>query len=240
MDLLAARKASQLAPVTSHFYCSVCQCYHQDTLGRTDHQNWEFRDSEELRRHAEQWKTASTSKDQEDIFTTYGTRWSEMWRLPYWNPTRQLVVDTMHCVLEGVAHHHFRFVLGLTSASAASKPEAVRAFSHRFTQVDPGDLPLPDDMSVKEVKSLASIHRMLTAPLAGIDNGGDVINQAEFDASIVNLSKRLSNKNTKPLRFIARDVNCLPPSSGRIYKKHWVDALVSWVCTYQLQCITIF
>jgi hypothetical protein len=39
MDLVAARKTSQLAPVTSHFYCSVCQCYHQDTLGRTDHQN---------------------------------------------------------------------------------------------------------------------------------------------------------------------------------------------------------
>ena len=38
MDLLAARKTSQLAPVTSHFYCSVCQYHHLDTLGRTDHE----------------------------------------------------------------------------------------------------------------------------------------------------------------------------------------------------------
>ena len=49
MDLLAARKAAQLSPVTSHFYCSVCQCYHLDTLGRTDHEEWQFRDSAELR-----------------------------------------------------------------------------------------------------------------------------------------------------------------------------------------------
>ena len=38
IDLLAAHKTSQLAPVTSHFYCSVCQCHHLDTLGRTDHE----------------------------------------------------------------------------------------------------------------------------------------------------------------------------------------------------------
>ena len=232
MDLLAARKASQLAPVTSHFYCSVCQCYHLDTLGRTDHQNWEFRNSEELRRHAERWKVASTSKDQDAIFTAHGTRWSEMWRLPYWNPTRQLVVDAMHCVLEGVAHHHFRVVLGLTSTSAASKPETAQAFSHRFTLVDPEDLPLPNDMSEKEAKSLCAIHRLLTAPLAGVDNDGTVIDQGAFDAGIATLSTHLSNRNTKPLSFVAHDINCAPSRPGRIYKKHWVDALISWVCSY--------
>jgi hypothetical protein len=157
-----------------------------------------------------------------------------MWRLPYWNPTRQLVVDAMHCVLEGVTHHHFRIALGLTSVSAASKPEVVRAFSHRFTKVDSEQLPLPDDMSVKEAKSLTGIHSLLTAALAGVDDDGNVIDQEEFDASIASFSKRLSNKNMKPLRFVARDVNCAPTSLGRIYKKQWVDALVSWVCLYLL------
>jgi hypothetical protein len=237
MDLLAARKASQLAPVTSHFYCSVCQCHHLSTLGRTDHEQWEFRDFKEMRHHAERWRDASTSKEQDEIFTSHGTRWSEMWRLPYWNPTRQLVVDTMHCVLEGVAHHHFRVVLGLTSVSAASKPEAPRAFSYPFTKVDSEVIPLPDDMSAKEAKSLAGIHRLLMAPLAGIGDDGCVIDQVEFDASVHDLTKRLSNKNTKPLQFVAHDVKCVPLSSGRIYKKSWVDALISWVCSHQLQHI---
>ncbi|KAK6988825.1 quinon protein alcohol dehydrogenase-like superfamily, partial [Favolaschia claudopus] len=36
----------------------------------------------------------------------HGVRWSEMWRLPYWNPSRMLVIDAMHCILEGLVHYH--------------------------------------------------------------------------------------------------------------------------------------
>ena len=238
MDLLAARKASQLAPVTSHFYCSVCQCYHLDTLGRTDHEKWELRDREALRQHAEEWKNASTLKDQEDIFKSHGTRWSEMWRLPYWDPTRQLVVDAMHCILEGVAHHHFRIVLGLTDIFAASKPEVAQAFTHRFTKVDPEDTPLPDEMTVKEAKTINSIHALLTAPLAGLDNNGHIIDHAEYDASVQGLSKRLSNRNTKPLKFVALDVGVVPRDSPRIYKNEWVNGLVSWVSYFAASYLT--
>jgi len=56
---------------------------------------------------------------------------------------------------------------------------------------------LPDDMSVKEAKSLAGIHSLLTAALAGVNNDSDVIDQEEFDTSVANLSKRLSNKNIR-------------------------------------------
>jgi hypothetical protein len=178
-------------------------------------------------------------EEQDRIFTSYGTRWSEMWRLPYWDPTRQLVVDAMHCVLEGVTHHHFRIALGLTNASAASKPETVRAFSHRFTHIDPAELPLPDNMTTKEAKSLAGIHKLLMAPLAGIGDDGQVIDQSAFDNSVDDLSKWLSNRNTKPLRLVALDVNCAPPSSRRIYKKHWVKVLVEWVSSHRLQNISL-
>ena len=123
IDLLAACKTSQLAPVTSYFYCSICQCHHLDTLGRTDYEKWELHDSKELQQHVEKWKNPSTLKDQEDIFKSHGIHWSEMWHLPYWDPTHQLVVNTMHCILEGIAQHHFCVVLGLTDISAANKPE---------------------------------------------------------------------------------------------------------------------
>jgi hypothetical protein len=128
-------------------------------------------------------------EEQEKIFTTHGTRWSGMWRLPYWNPTRQLVVDAMHCILEGVAHNHFCVILGLTNASTTSKPEAVQAFSHRFTHIDPEYHPLPDNMSVKEAKSLSGIHRILMAPLAGLGDDVRVQDKGEFDASVTDLSK---------------------------------------------------
>lgn len=240
MDLLAARKASQLAPVTSHFYCSVCQCHHLDTLGRTDHERWELRDSETLRQHAEEWRDASTSKEQENIFQSHGVRWSEMWRLPYWDPTHQLVVDAMHCILEGIAHHHFRTVLGLTSASAASNPEITQAFTHAFTKVDPDNIPLPDEMTVKEAKSVNGIHALLTAPLAGLDDDGCVIDHAEHTASVQSLSKRLSNRNIKPLKFVALDISVVPRDSRKTYKNEWVKGLVSWVRSLTTFCLTIF
>ena len=62
------------------------------------------------------------------------------------------------------AHHHFHVVLGLTSVSAASKPEAQWEFSHQFTTIDLEDGPLPHNMSAKEAKSVASIHMLLMAP----------------------------------------------------------------------------
>lgn len=83
MDLLATRHTSQLAPVTSHHFCTVWQCYHISNLNRTDHANWREQDNDALRKHAEEWRDASSSKDQKTIFTNYGTRWSVLWKLPY-------------------------------------------------------------------------------------------------------------------------------------------------------------
>ena len=39
---------------------------------------------------------------QDRIFKDSGVRWSELWRLPYWDPTQQLVMDSMHCIFEGL------------------------------------------------------------------------------------------------------------------------------------------
>jgi hypothetical protein len=239
MDLPAARHASQLASYSSHFYCSVCQCFHQSTLGRTDHDQWKIRDYKELRRAAEQWRDASSSAVREEIFKTCGTRWSEFWRLSYWNLTRQLVVDAMHCILEGHAQHHFRVVLGLTSLSAATSLPAEKAFSHKFQEISTDDKAsvFPDGMTLKEAKQVASIHTLLTACLEGVNGDGDVIDEEDFNQSWQNLSKRLSSKNIKPLQFVCRDLKCPPEpkphprataSYGRLYKNDWVGALLQW------------
>ncbi|KAJ7752230.1 hypothetical protein DFH07DRAFT_960666 [Mycena maculata] len=44
-------------------------------------------------------------KEREAIFKKHGVPWSEMWQLPYWNPTQMLVIDTMHCIPEGLVMH---------------------------------------------------------------------------------------------------------------------------------------
>jgi Transposase family tnp2 len=218
MDLPAARKTSGLAGHSSHFYCTVCQCFHQSTLARTDFENWVKRDILLLRTQAEAWKNATTAAEQDKIFVKYGTRWSELWRLPYWDPSRQLVVDSMHCILEGLAHIHFREVLGLTTASASTPLPVVKAFTHNFTAADPHD----PSMTAKEIKQVEEIHGLLTAPA---EDGHD---------NWKSLKVKLLRKNTKPIVFVCENLGIQPlkPPQLRLLKADWVKALVEWVSRF--------
>ena len=213
MDLPAARKSAGLAAASSHFYCSVCQCFHQSTLSRTDCENWNRRDPASLRKHAEEWRDASTSAEREKIFTKYGTRWSELWWLPYWDPSRQLVVDAMHCILEGLAHIHFREFLGLTTVSASTPLPLVKAFTHHFQPA----VQEQSDMTPKEIKQVAEIHQLLTAAVDNEDNWED-------------LKTKLHRKNQKPIIFVCNDLQIQPSKfPRRCYKSDWVECLVTWV-----------
>jgi len=232
MDSLAARHAAQLGSVTMDLHCSVCASRGKATLGSTDCEDWKLRDAAVLREQAEKWKNATSVREQEDIFNQYGTRWSELWRLSYWKPTHQLVIDYMHCQLEGNAHNHFRNVLGLTMGSAHTKLETIPAFRHPFEKVDTRVPPLPDNMTEKEGKQVASIHALLTAPIEGVNEDGEVVDQTAFEDSWTDLSAKLLRKNMKPLEFVCRDLNSMPtnPYGGsKIYKKSFVNQLESWV-----------
>ncbi|KAG2067678.1 hypothetical protein BDR04DRAFT_1026695, partial [Suillus decipiens] len=47
-NLPAAYHIASMAGVSSHFYCSVCNCYHRSTCGRVDFEKWEPHDREKL------------------------------------------------------------------------------------------------------------------------------------------------------------------------------------------------
>lgn len=232
-DFPAARKTAALAGIGSHFYCSVCQCWHLSSLGNTDCEKWKKRKCEQLRRDAIRWKEANTVKDQETIFSEAGVRWSELWRLTYWDPTRQLVVDSMHCVLERIVQHLVREVLILTTKSASSKAPITPAFPQKFATVDPDDT----SMSEKERKQVAKIHKLLVAPI-------DEANTFEI------LADRLYKSiNQRPLEFVCQDLSCVPAQEtldivgrsgritlhSRICKIDYAKALVDWV-SYNIMC----
>jgi hypothetical protein len=137
-DLPAARKVAGLAGPTSHHYCSRCSCCDKDTLGRTDteHSDWRPRNDATLHEAAKAWSAAATETFQSKLFQIYGIRWSELWRLLYWSPTKQLVTDPMHCLLANLAANHFRNYLGLTylSTSVAEKRCKLPAFLFEFKE----------------------------------------------------------------------------------------------------------
>jgi hypothetical protein len=193
-DLPAARKTAGLGSHNFHIYCSVCDCSDSSTLGRVDYDKWVLRDLQELRKAAEDWRDAPTEATRRSLFNEKGVRWSELWRLPYWNPTQQLVVDPMHCLLEGLAKHHSREVIELCSSTAARKVLLMPAFEQEFSEPD------KSLMTDREVKHVDQIHVQLTAPL----QGGDLIGSTEDN--LEQLRKRLMNKNSGPLKFVVDDL----------------------------------
>jgi hypothetical protein len=134
-----------------------------------------------------------------------------MWRLPYWDPSRQLVVDPMHCILEGLVQHHSRTLLGLTTATTSSSSTLPPpAFS-----CDLGDM--PPGMTSKEMTQVAAICTLLVSQLLSDDENLD------------NLKNSLFRKNTGPLKFVCEALRCAPKKSSRLFKINYVKALVEWV-----------
>ncbi|KAE9388311.1 hypothetical protein BT96DRAFT_1004306 [Gymnopus androsaceus JB14] len=85
-DLLAARKVAGFLGVSSGFICTVCQLRGKTGTFNMDHAQWIPRSRDELRH----WSTAYRD-----------------------DPTRMLVIDAMHCILEGIVHYHCHHVLCL-------------------------------------------------------------------------------------------------------------------------------
>lgn len=141
-DLPAARKLAGISSSNGHHFCSRCHCHDKNKqLGRTDTENpdWNPKDSSKLRIEAEKWRDTASESIRNDIFQKFGVRWSEMWRLPYWDPTAQLVTDPMHCMLSNLASNHFRDYLSLTRSAAdeAEKAGKLPAFEYSFTSYSP-------------------------------------------------------------------------------------------------------
>ncbi|KAI0349222.1 hypothetical protein OH77DRAFT_1499641 [Trametes cingulata] len=221
MDLVAARKTAQLASHSAHIYRSVCNCTMLETRGRTDFECWTRRDPAKMRECAEQWRDAGSKSERDKIFQQHGVRWSELWRLPYWDPTRQLVVDSMHCIFEGLVPYHFREILGLTVANANSKDEIPAAFVHEFKSIDikaNADLDAKDEkkLSAKAISDVRLIHRALCLPV------GD-----DLEAGLERLHKSLTGRSLKALHFVGSDLN-VPETKSKMPRKDWADGLVAW------------
>ncbi|EPQ50209.1 hypothetical protein GLOTRDRAFT_24381, partial [Gloeophyllum trabeum ATCC 11539] len=104
-DLPGARRLAQAASHMSHHICTICTLYGKDKLGDTNYHAWAKIPNHLMRASALQWRDATNEETRKDIFDNYGVRWSELWRLPYWNITRQLAPEPMHALFSGLAEH---------------------------------------------------------------------------------------------------------------------------------------
>jgi len=107
-DIPAARK------LCGHISASVSchRCYKRANLsgnklnfgGFDDMDDWFIeRNLEEYRRNAENWRLCKSEEERKSHVSSTLARWTELLRLPYFNPIRYLVVDPMHCLFLGIA-----------------------------------------------------------------------------------------------------------------------------------------
>jgi len=61
------------------------------------------RNSGQYRHDAIGWRRCNSKASRDRFVKITGVRWSELLRLPYFDPIRFLVVDPMHCLFLGIA-----------------------------------------------------------------------------------------------------------------------------------------
>lgn len=109
-DLPAARKTAGFMGHGATMFCSFCRLRLND-IQNVNSDTWPKRHSwKEHMLHACRWRDAGTKSLRETIEKTQGVRYSELLRLPYWDPTRFTVLDTMHNLFLGEFQHHCRNV----------------------------------------------------------------------------------------------------------------------------------
>ncbi|KAF5351480.1 hypothetical protein D9757_012880 [Collybiopsis confluens] len=199
-DLPAARKVAGLQGHMSAFICSVCDIYGKDHIFNTDYEHWTRRDVAELRKWAWAYRNAKTLSERQHIFNTYGVRWSSFWLLEYWDPTRMLVIDAMHCILEGLVHYHCRHVLRLDASAAKLSSDGLKiAFDWPWIPYSPEAAGTSCLLQEKHIPAVAKIQEALCLSLSGK-------NALPLDK----VWTRLNNQGNKgALEFVVRSLELL-------------------------------
>nr|VWO94125.1 Immunoglobulin G-binding protein A (IgG-binding protein A) (Staphylococcal protein A) (SpA) [Ganoderma boninense] len=124
-DLPASRKTAGFASHSASHFCSFCLLRKHD-ICNLDRASWPgSRTWIEHLELARAWRDAPTNKVREEQFEAHGLRWSELLRLPYWDPTRFTLLDAMHNLFLGELHHHCIAVWGMKTAEGRAGPGAV-------------------------------------------------------------------------------------------------------------------
>ena len=107
--ILSNKQVSGFLSFAARRGCSKCKKVFEGTFGeKRDYSGFdpcEKRTNEEHRREAQETQNQTTMKDKHDAESKYGTRYTELLRLPYFDCVRFTIVDPMHNMFLGSAKH---------------------------------------------------------------------------------------------------------------------------------------
>jgi len=114
-DLPASKKISGNLSHGADAFCTLCDIRKAD-MDNLDIDSWPIRTCKQHRDAAFEWLQASPERRKELAKLT-GVRFSELDRLPYLDPIRQIVIDIMHGLFLGIIKRHYTKVFGMDDSS---------------------------------------------------------------------------------------------------------------------------
>lgn len=131
---------------------------------------------------AEEWLEAPSKAARGCVFARTGVRWSELLRLPYWDPTRAVVVDGMHNLFLGLVQFHVRSVLQITDVVSPDEEELPTATPEEMSEARKaweGGLMKPSDLKKVKIPALlglcADFGIVISRPDGGRPRRADVV-----------------------------------------------------------------
>ncbi|KAE9401692.1 hypothetical protein BT96DRAFT_817526, partial [Gymnopus androsaceus JB14] len=233
MDFKAARPFTGLSDIMSRLYCIYCKVWHRFHMLRTDCEHWGCGNDDRLREGSEKWQSAETAAERKSIPQFYGSRYSPLWKLPYWQPSKQLVVDPMHAFFLTLLQRFFRDkrALGKQQKDDTTEPHVPHiAFHHPFEP--------PPDVSLVGTETVQSQNTDPLSNLSKTMNFNSAIGVGDIHRHLCrpmkddNASTRakllgdLLESTEVALKFVCTDLNRLP--SGKFVKHDLAQALIIW------------
>jgi hypothetical protein len=158
-------------------------------------------------------------------------RYSELLRLPYYEPTRFLIVDSMHNLFLGLIKEHFQGILGFRPKEAKQAGDRIKPPPAIVVEIPPD----PRNPEPEEEKYVAGVHKLISCLEARLRDRSPAFHDE--------LTKRFArNFHLATLLYVGRGTKCLPmtlDSSGRdsakppgekkMNKMDIASLLVAWV-----------
>ena len=113
-DILGARQTGGFAAHSATLFCSLCYLP-ADQIENFDVSNWPLCTAEMHRRHANLWKDAKTLAEKSEIMKSFGIRYSELLRLPYWDPISFTIIESMHAFFLRILLEHIHRAWGVSA-----------------------------------------------------------------------------------------------------------------------------
>ena len=218
-DLPAARKISGFASFHHTQMCAMCHFTRRqhDSLNDSFANLGTRRTKEEIHNSAQLYLDAADEKERREAVHDSGIRWSELFRLPYFDPSCFVVVDAMHNLFLGLVQEHFE-ILGIRLNNTKSKTTPSIVINIPEESVN--------KLNDHECKSLNRLIDMLEAPIK---------NELKSETGYDIYFRRLFPLHRAALELLYRSVgapliaNPEHVKKSKLNKPDFIHSILAWV-----------